>query len=258
MAMMKLYGAEDHLLVLSDTIDADAHQHAFIQVTLALEGNCEMVVAGQAIRCSGIVIDANVVHQIQGTGQPLMLLLIDSTSDLAASFQRYLDSRLFLVFPPAMTKGVRAFVHKSHAGITDTNSYVAFLDELMTWLGVAHAKPAIADPRIAELVQQLRTCTDIEHSVSQYAGQLGLSSSRLSHLFKENTGISLGGYIVLHKLQKAVYLIFEGHSITDAAMTAGFDSPSHFAATAKRLLGMTAREIRKDSSFLKVSSLHES
>ncbi|WP_216857302.1 helix-turn-helix domain-containing protein [Paenibacillus tritici] len=49
----------------------------------------------------------------------------------------------------------------------------------------------------------------------------------MSHLFKENTGISLSGYMVLHKLQKATYLIFEGLSITDAAMAAGFDSPSH-------------------------------
>ncbi|NQX46577.1 helix-turn-helix transcriptional regulator [Paenibacillus tritici] len=57
--------------------------------------------------------------------------------------------------------------------------------------------------------------------------QFGLSNSRLSHLFKENTGISLSGYMVLHKLQKATYLIFEGLSITDAAMAAGFDSPSH-------------------------------
>lgn len=78
----------------------------------------------------------------------------------------------------------------------------------------------------------------------------------MSHLFKENTGISLSGYMVLHKLQKATYFIFGGLTITDAAMAAGFDSPSHFAATSKQLLGMTAKDIRKDSVFLKVSSLH--
>lgn len=126
----------------------------------------------------------------------------------------------------------------------------------MMLLGVQQVNTAIVDPRIRDFIQLIKDCTDSEHSLSQYARQFGLSGSRLSHLFKENTGISLSGYMVLHKLQKATYLIFEGLSITDAAMGAGFDSPSHLAATSKQLLGMAAKDIRKDSVFLKVSCLH--
>jgi len=40
-------------------------------------------------------------------------------------------------------------------------------------------------------------------------------------------------------------------NITDAALNAGFDSPSHFAATSKKLTGMSATNISKDSVFLK-------
>jgi len=39
--MMNIYGAEHHLLVLSDTIDADFHQHTFVQVTVALRSAFE-------------------------------------------------------------------------------------------------------------------------------------------------------------------------------------------------------------------------
>lgn len=61
----------------------------------------------------------------------------------------------------------------------------------------------------------------------------------------------------MDKLQKAFYLILHGMDITTAALEAGFDSPSHLAATSKRLLGMSAREIKKDSVFLKVSYISE-
>lgn len=56
-------------------------------------------------------------------------------------------------------------------------------------------------------------------------------------------------------MTKAFELLFCGESITDEAMRGGFDSPSHFAATTKKMMGMPASFSLKDSEFLKVSSL---
>jgi len=254
---MVLYGADHHLLVLSDTIDAEEHRHSFLQVTVSLENDFEMNVDGQALSCSGIIINSNVDHRLQGAGQPLLLLLMDSTSAMAASFKRSIGNRKYHVFPPEMMDAVRNFVQTEYPDIKDNEDYQSFLGQLLMLLGVDHVNTAIADSRIREFIQLVKACTDSEHSVSLYAQRIGLSSSRLSHLFKENTGISLSGYILLHKLQKAIYYIFKGLNITDAAMAAGFDSPSHLAATSKRLLGMTAKDIRKDSVFLQVSCLYE-
>jgi len=254
---MILYGADHHLLVLSDTIDAEEHQHSFLQVTISLANEFGIDVEGQALSCSGIMINSNVAHRLQEAGQPLLLLLMDSTSDMAASFKRLIGDRKYYVFPPEMMGAIRDFVQRESPDVKDRDRYLSFLSQLFVLLGVEHVNTAIVDPRIREFIQLVKACTDSEHSVSLYAQKIGLSSSRLSHLFKENTGISLSGYILLHKLQKATYHIFKGLNITDAAMAAGFDSPSHFATTSKRLLGMTAKDIRKDSVFLQVSCLYE-
>ncbi|GIO44327.1 helix-turn-helix domain-containing protein [Paenibacillus apis] len=254
--MMNLYGAEHHLMVVSDSIDAEEHRHSFLQVTISLTGEFDIEVAGQSLSGPGIIINSNVVHRLKEAGHLLMLLLIDSTSEMAAGFKRYLEEQPYHVFPQGEMKSIREFVQKEYAGVKDPDSYRSFLGQLMMLLGVQQVNTAIVDPRIREFIQLIKDCTDSEHSVSQYARQFGLSNSRMSHLFKENTGISLSGYMVLHKLQKATYFIFEGLSITDAAMAAGFDSPSHLAATSKQLLGMTAKDIRKDSVFLKVSCLY--
>lgn len=243
------------MLLIADTIDADMHRHSFIQVTLSLKSAFDIEIEGKLVNCTGIVIDSNVTHCLDGEGLPLLLLLMDSTSNLAASFKRLIGGREFYEFPNGMLENAAAFVQDNYLTIVDSASYNYFLTHLLQLLGVDCVQPAAADERVIEFIQHLKNCEGTEHSVERFAKQVCLSSSRLSHLFKEGTGISLSGYIVLHKLQKAIYLVFNGVSITEAALTAGFDSPSHFAAASKRLLGMAAKDIRKDSVFLKVSSL---
>ncbi|WP_434752982.1 helix-turn-helix domain-containing protein [Paenibacillus amylolyticus] len=253
---MNLYGAQHHILVHSNAIDAEAHQHTFIQVTIALENHFQIEVQGEKLSTAGIVLNSNVTHRLQVSGQPLVLLLIDSTSNIAAAFKQYMGKQAYANFPSEVSGKVAGFIKASLPQIHDAERYGLFVQELMTFFHLDFMQPAITDSRIKELIQLMKNCTDSEHSIRTYAEQFGLSNSRLSHLFKENTGISLSGYMLLHKLQKASYLIFEGRSITDAAMAAGFDTPSHFANTSKRLLGMTAKDIRKDSVFLQVSSLY--
>lgn len=253
--MMNIYGAEHHLLVLSDTIDADFHQHTFVQVTIALRSAFEIEIGGRRLDCAGIAIDSNVGHRLDGRGEPLLLLLMDRTSSLAAGFRRRIGGQEYCELSHDQLAEVRELVRNSSESIMDSVSYRQFLELLLQRLGINDIPPTSADQRIQALLALLQQCEGPEHSVGAFAKQLSLSGSRLSHLFKANTGISLSGYILLHKLQKAVFLIFNGANITEAALTAGFDSPSHFAAASKRLLGMAAKDIRKDSVFLKVSCL---
>ncbi|MNI04783.1 Arabinose operon regulatory protein [compost metagenome] len=252
---MNLYGADHHLMVLTDMIDADVHKHSFIQVTVSLRSAFGIELGEERVNCKGIVIDSNVNHRLDGRGQPLLLLLMDSTSNLAASFKKQLSGRAYCEFPYKTIERAASYVLDNYGDIGDSASYNLFLSELLQLLGVDNVKSTAADERVNEFIRLLKDCKGSEHSVDSLAKQVCLSGSRLSHLFKANTGISLSGYLVLHKLQKAIYLIFNGMSITEAALSAGFDSPSHFAAASKQLLGMAAKDIRKDSVFLKVSSL---
>lgn len=253
---MYLYGADHHLMVLSDRIDADLHKHTFIQVTFSLGSAFSIEIGEERVDCTGIVIDSNVSHRLDGQGQPLLLLLMDSTSKLAANFKSRLGGSQYNEFPNATIEKAAAYVQHHHGTIVDSASYTHFVSGLLQLLGIDYVQSIAVDERIIELIRLLGNCEAHEHSIDSLAKQVCLSGSRLSHLFKANTGISLSGYLVLHKLQKAVYLIFSGVSITEAALRAGFDSPSHFASVSKRLLGMAAKDIRKDSVFLKVPSLH--
>jgi len=108
------------------------------------------------------------------------------------------------------------------------------------------------DGRICELLEILQNCDCYDHTVENFSKKVYLSSSRLSHLFREQTGVPLKSYILFHQLEKAFTALLGGANITDAALLAGFDSPSHFAATVKKWMGMPVSASIKNSEFLKV------
>lgn len=108
------------------------------------------------------------------------------------------------------------------------------------------------DDRIKDLLHYIENCNCDEHSISSFANMVSLSPSRLSHLFREQVGIPLKSYIQLHQMQKAFLALLNGRSITEAAILANFDTPSHFAAVTKRMMGIPASVSLKNSVFLKV------
>ena len=61
----------------------------------------------------------------------------------------------------------------------------------------------------------------------------------------------LKSYIQFRQMQTAFLALLNGKNITEAAMLAGFDSPSHFATVTKKMMGMPASISVKNSVFLK-------
>ena len=50
----------------------------------------------------------------------------------------------------------------------------------------------------------------------------------------------------MQKMFCAYMQIAEGKSITEAAVAAGFSTPSHFATVNKKMFGITARDLSSD------------
>ncbi len=103
--------------------------------------------------------------------------------------------------------------------------------------------------RIKNLLYEIEQCNCNTHSIASFADKVALSSSRLSHLFKEQMGMPLKSYIQFHQMQTAFLALLNGKNITEAAMLAGFDSPSHFATVTKKMMGMPASISVKNSIF---------
>lgn len=133
----------------------------------------------------------------------------------------------------------------------DKEKYLDFVGEFANYLGI-NRSTKVLDERIVKLLDILKNCDCYDHTIANLAKEVCLSPSRLSHLFSEQIGVPLKSYIQFHQLEKAFTAILSGESVTNAAMLAGFNSPSHCAATVKKWMGMPVSASIKDSEILKV------
>jgi AraC-like DNA-binding protein len=73
--------------------------------------------------------------------------------------------------------------------------------------------------------------------VRELARRVGLSESRFTHLFREQLGLTLGGFMKWRRMNLALVAIAEGGTFTDAALAAGFHDSAHFTHTFVELFG---------------------
>jgi AraC-like DNA-binding protein len=242
------YGSQ--FMAISDRIEADRHKHWMLQLFLSSRKELNMEVQQQLIPCGAIIVNMDTWHMFQSHGEPVFTMLVDPVSELGRRFRGLLSDQPYHVLPRDITSAMQdAFNHA--LAKADRDAFLDFARKIVSIFSNGAVKSF--DERVHQVLRLLDECAheDEEHQVKYFSEKAGLSQSRLAHLFKEETGVPLKSYIVLHKLQKAYDAIFVGENFTTAALNAGFDSPSHFAYTNKLMTGMSATSIIKNSEFLK-------
>jgi len=101
------------------------------------------------------------------------------------------------------------------------------------------------DRRIKRVLSLLEEQYRTPPSVEQLADAVGLSASRLAHLFRSEVGRSIQSYIVERRLQMAAMLIMQtDERISQIAYGVGFGDVSNFNHSFKRRFGMSPRQYR--------------
>ncbi len=82
-------------------------------------------------------------------------------------------------------------------------------------------------------------------SIALIAKHVGLCRNYLSVIFKKEMGISPIEYLVSYRISKAQILLRENVSVTETAMTCGFNSISNFSTQFKRVVGISPYAFKK-------------
>jgi AraC-like DNA-binding protein len=93
------------------------------------------------------------------------------------------------------------------------------------------------DPRAARAAALLRQRT--EPTRATLLREAGASSRTLERLFKAETGLSLGAWRRRARLLRALQLLADGSSVTQAGLLVGYESTSAFVAAFRRQFGRT-------------------
>lgn len=103
------------------------------------------------------------------------------------------------------------------------------------------------DPRIVLILQKLSQSMQEEIKIEELAKAVGLSVSRLSHLFKQEVGESIIEYVNRMRIkQAALFMEHMGRSATEASQDVGFNNYNHFAALFRKQIGLSPRTYRKE------------
>jgi len=100
------------------------------------------------------------------------------------------------------------------------------------------------DIRIQKVLQAIKT--DPSTRISDLASQVNLSGSRLSHLFKEQTGLSLNVFLANERLDKAADLLRNTEMrIKEITYCVGYCQETSFDRAFKRRFDYSPRSYRK-------------
>ncbi len=78
--------------------------------------------------------------------------------------------------------------------------------------------------------------------VAMLAEEVGISVSRLTHVFRDQIGVPIRSYARWMRLVTAVEHLARGRSITEAAHDAGFADAAHFTRTFRSMFGLSPSE----------------
>jgi AraC-like DNA-binding protein len=99
--------------------------------------------------------------------------------------------------------------------------------------------PLPGDPRARTFCERLLARPGAETPLTELARGSGASLRTLQRLFLAQTGLSLEAWRGRARMQQAVVSLSSGASVTEAALDAGYQSPSAFIAAFKRAFGVT-------------------
>ena len=136
-----------------------------------------------------------------------------------------------------------------HSETTAQDAYIRFLVYLLQ----RQQRPALhlpvsLEPRLQRLLDALLHDPADNRPVTAWADWLGLSARSLSRLLIKETGLNFNQWRQRLRMLLSLALLEQGQSVTEIALTLGYESASAFIAMFRRQLGTTPgaylREIR--------------
>lgn len=240
-SMSKIFKLYNPMMILADYKNPEPHKHLASHIIVSLGGDMVWNIDKEEVKCRGICIDSNVLHTGVMSKEGSIVFLFTEISRYAISIKKkYLNGESYAILADDVVDRMLKEYMKNQ-----TNKET--LDKvLLQQCGIDNSGNCEYDKRIEEILSYIKSLKTIEHAiVDDLCNKVFISKSRLSHLFKEQTGMTLHSYLAFEKLNKTFHYFYDGQNITEACMMAGFDSPSHCAATCKRMFGISLSDAYK-------------
>ena len=235
------------MLYLGDSLDPEMHKHHAVQCCIALEGRLRVRWReGEAWKsCTSVVIGADISHSIANPDGALCILYLEKASGDYRSildFHGVSQERGARVDPLINETQVPKSLIERLSSAQSSELTPGDADDLrqacLQQLGGYFSSAKEVDPRMSALLASLHESPGRLFAGAELADGVGLSESRMQHLFKAHFGIPIRRYVLWMRLRHVVELAVAGTSLTDAAHASGFSDLAHFTRTFRAMFGI--------------------
>ncbi|MFV0680187.1 helix-turn-helix domain-containing protein [Ottowia sp.] len=109
------------------------------------------------------------------------------------------------------------------------------------------------DPRIAKVLERIRSAPASQALAQDCAAQVHLSFSRFLHLFKSEVGVSFRSFRAWKRARSLLHHVVDQHTtLTDVALCAGYPDSTHFSHSIRQVYGLKPKDIFAGSRKLRV------
>ncbi len=242
-------------LYLGEVRDASEHSHHALQIAVGLNRTFRLSLDGAWESHRMIVISPDRPHRFDGTGDVQAVLLLDPESKTAQRIIREHchDGGVGAISPEPFERIIGEF----REALPYSSEYCdmkSLCDEFLYGLSGADYRCRPLDPRVERALAFMKVLRESKAPLSDVADAVGLSESRLAHLFTEQIGIPVRRYLLWLRLIQAIEQILDNVSFTTAAHSAGFSDSAHLSRTFRRMFGITLSALFKNSRFVQVTS----
>lgn len=206
----------------------DGHAHHAVQIIIAATALTVLDGAGGRHRGTGLIVPADAPHKIETVAEKGCVVFLDPESAPGRAAHRRAISAGWTTDPVLADPQPRR----------PLAAVVADIVERLTPIATA-AEPPAQHPAVAAAMRLLPTLVGAGTvRGADVAALVGVSASRLTHLFTDQMGITLRRYVLWLRLQAVITRVKAGDDLTDAAHAAGFADSAHLTRTCRDMFGL--------------------
>ena len=207
----RLWLGHDYGLIHGVSGRTAPHSHYAHQIILTPERPATVLLEGEVVSASRLLIASNVRHAIVEAPDPLFTVYAEPLMFAADTLRDALfNAELTL---PALDLAIRQCPRRS-----------------------------LSHPRIERALAAVDASLSDKVAARAVADTANLSLSQLQRLLVSQVGLPVRRLVLWRRLRRAMASILAGDPVTSAAHNAGFADSAHFSRSLKKLFGVTARQ----------------
>lgn len=236
-----VYGWPDLVVLGARDLIAQTHaSYPAITVCIALGGAFKIEIQGRCHEVTGMIVAARESHRYDAGSIDSFVALYSFAHPDYARLADFVRGQRYRCLDGARFRQFRRTFARLMSGVAtceEARSVAHGVAKNIVLRFFVGGEPM--DRRVTTVILRLHRGLGPLPRLSDLAKEVRLSSERLRHLFKQQTGTSLRSYLKWVKATRAVCLAAARDSVTEVAVDAGFSDAAHMSRTIRETFGLS-------------------